>query len=54
MANVYIEVIFAVEVRLVTESPTFMINNNISIIGVHQVINHKALGISVSNGWERV
>ena len=42
---------FAVEVRLVTESPTLMVNNNISIIGEHQVINPKALGILV---WERV
>ena len=50
--QVHVEVIFAVEVRLVTESPTLMVsNNNISIIGAHQVINPKALGILV---WERV
>ena len=49
--QVHVEVIFAIEVRLVTESPTLMVNNNISIIGAHQVINPKALGILV---WERV
>ena len=44
--QVHVEVIFAVEVsqRLVTESPTLMINNDISIIGAHQVINQFGKG----------
>ena len=49
--QVHVGVIFAVEVRLVTEPPTLMVSNNISIIGAHQVINPKAISILV---WERV